>query len=183
MAGPLQLRDLRKDARMLIAPSLLSADVLNMGSHIDSLCGEADWLHIDIMDGHFVPNLSYGPSLVKALRKTYPDFFLDVHIMVEPAEAFIDMFLAEKPSLLTVHLEAAKHIHRALQKISAAGCAAGVALDPGTPVEALCRSFRWQIWCSSCPSTRATEDSPSFPRPSPSSINSFSGARKTADIT
>ena len=138
MAGPLQLRDLRKDARMLIAPSLLSADVLNMGSHIDSLCGEADWLHIDIMDGHFVPNLSYGPSLVKALRKTYPGFFLDVHIMVEPAEAFIDMFLAEKPSLLTVHIEAAKHIHRALQKISAAGCAAGVALDPGTPVEALC---------------------------------------------
>lgn len=137
MAGPLQLRELRKGARMLIAPSLLAADVLNMAAHIDSLGGEEDWLHVDIMDGHFVPNLSYGPGLVKALRENYENAFLDVHIMVEPAEDFLDMFLAAGPSALTVHVEAARHIHRVLQKIRAAGCAAGVSLDPGTPVEVL----------------------------------------------
>lgn len=137
MAGPFQMMDMTENQGVIISPSLLSADVLNMERDIEKIEKDVEWFHLDIMDGHFVPNLSYGPSLLKALRKRYPDKFIDVHIMVEPPEAFIGMFLAEKPSVLTVHAEATSHIHRVLQRIRNAGVLCGVSVNPGTPVEIL----------------------------------------------
>ncbi len=137
MAGSFQLIKEMKGRSVIISPSLLSADILNMERDIERIEKEAEWLHLDIMDGHFVPNLSYGPSLLKALRKRYPHKFIDVHIMVEPPEAFTAMFLAEKPSVLTVHAEATPHIHRVLQSIRNEGVPCGVSINPGTAVEVL----------------------------------------------
>lgn len=137
MAGSFQLTKEMEGRSVIISPSLLSADVLNMESDIERIEREVEWFHLDIMDGHFVPNLSYGPSLLKALRKRYPDKFIDVHIMVEPPEAFTGMFLAEKPSVLTVHAEATPHIHRVLQSIRNEGVPAGISINPGTPAELL----------------------------------------------
>jgi len=120
-----------------IAPSLLSADPLRIWEGIQSLAGEYDWIHLDIMDGHFVPNLSYGPALLKALRSALPEAVLDVHLMVEPPEDFIDSFLRWKPDYLVVHQEATPHLHRVLQAIREGGSRPGVAVNPGTCVEAL----------------------------------------------
>lgn len=124
----------KKGRACLLAPSILSADPLAIGKSIRELAGEGDWIHVDIMDGHFVPNLTYGPSLVRALRREFPEAFIDTHIMVEPAEAFLDMFVASRPDVLTVHVEAARHIHGTLRAIAASGICPGVSLNPGTPL-------------------------------------------------
>ena len=134
MAGPLPVTE---GQRPLIAPSLLSADPLNIGGSVDLLLEEHDWLHLDVMDGHFVPNLSYGPSLVSACRMRWPKTVLDVHLMVEKPENLIEPFADAGASILTVHQEATPHLHRVLQLIRTLGCSPGVTLNPATPVEIL----------------------------------------------
>jgi ribulose-phosphate 3-epimerase len=121
----------------ILAPSILSADLLAMGDSIRSLKGEGDWIHVDVADGHFVPNLMFGPAMVEALRRGFRDAFIDVHLMVEPAEDFIGMFMNTGPDILTVQAEATKHVHRALQAIREAGITPGVSVNPGTPAPAL----------------------------------------------
>jgi len=134
MAGPLPVTEWQ---RPVIAPSLLSADPLNIGGSVDLLRDEYDWLHLDVMDGHFVPNLSYGPSLVSACRRKWPEAVLDIHLMVEQPESFIEPFAAAGATVLTIHQEATPHLHRALQTIRDLGCSPGVTVNPATPVDLL----------------------------------------------
>ncbi|MCF7936660.1 MAG: ribulose-phosphate 3-epimerase [Synergistales bacterium] len=123
--------------RPLVAPSLLSADVLQLRQSVEELQGEMDLLHLDVMDGHYVPNLSFGPQFAAALREAYPETLLDVHLMVTPPEDFVPSFLEAKPDFLTVHCEAGFHIHRVLGRIAESGVCPGVAINPGTPVALL----------------------------------------------
>ncbi len=119
--------------RYLIAPSILSADFAHLGDQITATQNAgADWVHIDVMDGHFVPNLTMGPFIVKACSQI-TDLPLDVHLMVEDPDSLLPAFAQAGASHLTVHIETCPHIHRTLQTIRELGCSPGVTLNPGTP--------------------------------------------------
>ena len=120
-----------------ISPSILTADFGNLAAEIRAAEeGGADMIHLDVMDGAFVPNITFGPLLVRTVRRM-TDLPLDVHLMVEDPDRYLDVFVDAGANLLTVHVEATRHINRTLQHITALGCGAGVALNPGTAVESV----------------------------------------------
>lgn len=120
----------------ILAPSILAADFANLGDNIKN-CVDAgiNWIHCDIMDGHFVPNISYGPAIVKAAAKSAPDAFIDVHLMIENPDNYIDDYYEAGADLITVHYEACPHLHRSIQNIKKFGLMAGVAINPATSLQ------------------------------------------------
>lgn len=122
----------------IIAPSILSADFAKLGEEVDNvLAAGADWVHFDVMDNHFVPNLTIGPMVCEALRKHGVTAPIDVHLMVEPVDRIIPDFAKAGASMITFHPESSRHVDRTLQLIKAEGCQAGVVLNPSTPLSSL----------------------------------------------